>query len=788
VCVVDTFPAAHADDRPQVATGGKADSVGVVRSDAAADDRGDIRPAALTQPAAQPQPAEPIRPQVAVPAGSERAAALFGPSDAARNLLTQERRERSNKPASDVVLGSESATRTSTDAASLLGKSQSTSGVAAQKRTPIVTDPRVRGQRSGQLLASGSSWVFARQDLDTLLSKIDSSIISDLIVIKGPYAARYGPGFSFIDVQFMPSPRYDGPEWHGRTSANFQTNGEQWSGRQSLFGGSTDWGLRVGYGHRTGSDYDDGDGENIPSSYKSRDVDVALGFDLSEHSRIEISYLRLDQTGVEFPGQIFDIEFLVTDAYKFRYELDDSMCFDQLSVEGWYNRTRFEGNAQRHGKRRQIPELQCPPAPAPCFSGAPVGAGGVLGFIGFTDVDSMSTGYRIAGTWGDPECGQLTIGTDLRYTEQELYEFDSFQFEVGAGSGIFIPTTNVNFPIPRSHQSNPGLFAEYSMPVDDCLTINAGSRLDWVSANLEGDTRGRSRAVLRGILDPNPRDGEQPVFDQDFALAAAFVSAEYKMNDCVTATAGFGHAERPPTLTELYAVDPFLAILQQGFSTVRGNPELDPELLWQVDLGFRSDFGNFRGAVSGFYAWVNDYITYEALGTLVGVPDALVVRFVNTDWATLSGGEISGEYDLCQHWTSFATLSYVEGRDHSHGVRGIGVFRQSGEEPLPGIAPLESRLGVRLHEPSEKPRWGIELTARVVDNQDRVASSLLERETPGFTTFDLRSYWQATDTLLLVAGVENFADKDYREHLDLRTGRGVRQPGVNSYFGFELSF
>ena len=131
-------------------------------------------------------------------------------------------------------------------------------------------------------------------------------------------------------------------------------------------------------------------------------------------------------------------------------------------------------------------------------------------------------------------------------------------------------------------------------------------------------------------------------------------------------------------------------------------------------------------------------------------------------------------------------MSFVEGRDHSRGDR--GVIRGAAEEPLPGIAPLETRLGLRFHEPCEKPRWGVELSARIVDNQDRVASSLDELESPGFTVWNLRSFWQAREHLLFVAGVENFTDKQYHEHLDLRTGHGVFQPGQNFYVGVELSY
>ena len=107
------------------------------------------------------------------------------------------------------------------------------------------------------------------------------------------------------------------------------------------------------------------------------------------------------------------------------------------------------------------------------------------------------------------------------------------------------------------------------------------------------------------------------------------------------------------------------------------------------------------------------------------------------------------------------------------------------------VSSWKARLGFRLHDPQAEPRWGLELSARVVDNQDRVATSLLETPTPGFTVWDIRAFWQKSDSMLLVAGVENFTDRNYREHLDFRTRDGsiaIFQPGVNFYFGTELTY
>lgn len=113
-------------------------------------------------------------------------------------------------------------------------------------------------------------------------------------------------------------------------------------------------------------------------------------------------------------------------------------------------------------------------------------------------------------------------------------------------------------------------------------------------------------------------------------------------------------------------------------------------------------------------------------------------------------------------------------------------------EPLPQIPPLEGRLGFRIHGSSETPRWQLEVSARMVAGQNSVASSLGELPTPGFTTFDIRGYWQATERLLLTAGVENVGDKLYREHLDPIAGNLIGypfyRPGTNFYFTSQFTY
>lgn len=712
------------------------------------------------------------------------AAGHFGGVSAATSLLSANRRHIANTPGSSVVLGSDSKILVTTDAGGLLSKTTSGLGISTQKRSPIVSDPRVRSSSMGQLVASGSYWFAARPDLDTLVSKIDARLIQDMIVIKGPYAARYGPGFSFIDFQLLGTPRYeDGQETHGDTSTNFKSNGGQWYGRQEVWGGSEDYGFRVGYSNGTGTDYRSGDGSRIPSSYKSQNFDAAFGFDLDETSSLEVVYLRQEQTGVELPNNVFDVRFLESDGVELNYEKRDAANFDLFTIEGWYNQTRFDGNNLGSGKRAFMPLLD------------------FAGWNGNVEAQNMSTGYSAAMTWGEEGCTNLTVGTDLRYLRQNIDEFD--QTTVFNPSGLPVPPGNYmfsnglleNFPVPDARTENPGLFFELDRPINDRLTVSAGGRFDWVHTNAA------STAPL--ALVSAPYNTFEEFFEVDslarnFRLPALFLTANYQVDEHVTATLAGGYAERAPSMFQLYAVSPLAnAMAQYATSIVFGHPEIQAEKRWQVDAGLQANYEKFRAGAAGYFAWVEDYITLDLFLFNRQVPDLPLYGFVNTDLAILGGGELYAEYDVSPAATVFATMSYTAGRDKTVTKTGhfltyydtdFTLSRDTlGEQPLPMISPLEARLGIRLQERFEG-RYGIEFSARIVNAQNRVATLLLEKATPGFTVVDVRGFWRPTKALTVVGGIENLGDNNYREHLDARHFVQVFQPGFNFYSGVELNY
>ncbi|HET6572573.1 MAG TPA: TonB-dependent receptor [Fimbriiglobus sp.] len=726
------------------------------------------------------------------------------------------------------------------DAGEFLSRSPTAVGVEVQRRNAIVGDPRIRGYRPGQYLTYGDDGLFvpARLDLDTAAAKYDPGSIRDIVVVKGPYSALYGPGLAFLDVATLDSPRYAGYQVHGRTASGYQTNGRRWDALQSVSVGDRDWGFRGTYNILQGNDYRAGDGTRVPSSYLSNNVNFAVGWDPTPKSRFEFKGLRVIQNNLEFPGLYFDIRQSDTEAYSARYSLFDQGAFDLFTLDAWYNYTAASGDTQGGAKQAFVQRLlgvsfnpQLVPAgvtPENPFLGplvAPAGAPPVNLFRDFSDTRfaARTVGYRAALSWGPKNDPLLTVGNDFRTVGQGLVESIRFQQLSGLNLNTGQRVTPADQPvftqtqrIPESNQINPGLFVQSALPMTPRWTLRSGGRIDYVfsssnprliegNIDLFGSPGSPSPGINRRTLDPidysfRPND---PKLSRGYTLMAGFLQNEYKLDPNWTARLAVGHSQRAPSLTELYASGPFIGVLQQGTSRLIGDPNLLPEKLTQFDLGLSADYQSFQFGATAFYAWINDYITYDANRSGLGLTQ---VVYTNTDLATLAGAELFSQANLAAWLTGFGTLSYVQGidqtaTDHRRAANldssrrddPLTLRRKSRTEPLPQIPPLESRVGLRFHAPSLTPRWQVEFSTRMVTGQNNVATSLGEFTTPGFTIFTVRGFWRLTDSLLVSAGVDNVGDKTYREHLDPVSGNllGVGpllRPGTNFFFNTQITY
>lgn len=633
----------------------------------------------------------------------------------------------------------------------------SSNTITLQRRNTVSYDPHVRGFRYGQVLSRvGGVWSPVRQDLDSPISKLDPSLIEDIAIIPGPYASRYGPGFAFIDIETAATPRYQGgSESHATIGETFHANRGRQHGRATVYGGGSDWGFIGHYGSRTGSDYRSGNNTLIPSSYDNQSFLGQLGFDVTSHSKIEFRYDRLDQNDTEYALQFFDINYLGNDSTSIRYtDVDPGGPFSQVLFDAWYNRTRYNGNDKNPSKAPVVDRVR-----SALTEGIPGAQYADVLFVGNTSGDRMLTGGRLMGTLGDVSDVHNRIGADYRFEDQEIRENFWIQDDTPPPpSDVTTFSTN----LPKSWMNDVGVFDELVLPVSSYWTTTLGVRADIV------DSDARASDIRMG------GNIEGRDVSQHEALYAFYLINDVALTTNWSSRFGFGHGQRPPTLVERYADGIFLGIIQSGFSRVIGDPNLAKERLWQIDWGLSCEYDQFRGRGTLYNSWVLDFATYK--GNVINSPDgARLLYSTNTDLATMAGFELYGEGDLSEYVTLFSAMNYVQGTD------------QQIDAPLWGVAPLAGLAGVRIHDANKGQTWGAELGLRMVDRQNRAGLIRnvfdptvlvpIEQPTAGFSTVNLRSYYNYTRNVSFVMGIENLLDKNYLEHLDLRLSQQLAPVG-----------
>ncbi|OYV84460.1 MAG: hypothetical protein B7Z73_15375, partial [Planctomycetia bacterium 21-64-5] len=557
-----------------------------------------------------------------------------------------------------------------------------------------------------------------------------------------------------------PTPRNQRTQY--RTSTSWIQNGQQWYGRETVSGGSNDFGYRFSYGHRNANNYEAGNGVHVPSHYNIGDVLAEMGYNLTNSQRIEASYRRLDQSHTAYPGQFFDISSAETNAFNLRYiDEDVTKPWTRLTTQGWYNKSNMAGNTFDTTKAGVVDTVDT--ALSDFFTAAPrppgLGAysGPVLAnFAGTTVGNIMSTGGRVMAQFGELDELSLLTGFDTRVINQRVNEFYTLEpVYTTPGPG---PISTLAVPdqfttgMPRARSINPGAFAEMTVPWTSYFHSKIGGRGDFVQTSANPATLPLNTGTI-------PATG----LTQNNGLYSFYMVNQLEVTEHWSAGLSFGQAQRPPSLIDRYADGMFMGILQSGYRRVIGNPNLAPERNWQIDASINGKYEKWRGFLRGYDSWVINYITYSE-NSARDPTGAVLLNTLNTPLAELRGFEAFNSFDATPRITPYASAHYVYGVDQTLG------------QPLPQIPPLQGFAGFRFHDPNGGRKWGLEAFATITREQDRNASIRvtglpgaapvpIEMQTPGWTTYNTRGYWHVSNSLTLSGGINNISNKTYIQHL-----------------------
>jgi len=686
--------------------------------------------------------------------------------------------------------------------------------VSGRRLSGINVDPRVRGYNSSQINANANGMTQRKsiQDIDSLFSQIDPGIIHDITVIDGPYTALYGPGFAFISADLIGPERYERPEMHSATTFNYTSNGQILYGRENVLGGGQTWGTFFSYGVRSGNDYRAGgadSGWEIPSGYRKWDAMLGLSFDINAYSRIEFDMLHTDMNDVDMPGVVYDLESSANNQFNLRYIIqEDPNGPREFLAQAWHQETRFHGDASNESKQRTFYQAFIADA-------AERGSGGIRPDNTLGRGYSVSTGVRLLRTVGRADEPQWTFGVDWRRFGQRYLErtVDVNGYDIYDG---------YVFGIPESRTDDVGALTHLQWSAGDRLSFSAGGRVDYTESWLN------THDVIVSQCGPEYQYFYPGVKKPNYMLGMTYFETKYTLNEHDVLNVGSGFAMRSPDLSELYSYEPYVPMVRFGSSYCDGRSQLKPEKNWQFDLGVTSHRGPFHYGARGFYATIHDYITpipsyiaapYDSTHYLgrnfdafyppwrsdLGLPsengDTCQTNYqiYNINLATLSGGELFGQWELRKGLTVFGCMAYVHGENLcplylTEDAEGLPVAAPlGGKEPLWGIYPFNGRLSVKVFDP-EQDKWGMEFIARFVHRQDEVATSLSELPSAGFSVYDLKGYYRLRKNIRLSLALENLLNRDYYEpgSLVILNPAGIptfiREPGFSAILGLDGRF
>lgn len=607
--------------------------------------------------------------------------------------------------------------------------------VAAVRKGGIALDPVVRGFRFGQLNVQADYGLKIEggcpNRMDPTAAHIEIEEIEKIEIVKGPYALRYGPAMGGVVnlITTHPEP-YEDFQVHVHGLKGYESN---WNGDKeylSVRGGDERYFFQLSGSKKQYGNYEDGNGNVVPSSFNRYSYKGQLGFVPAEGHQVLFAYESSKGRDVKYAALPMDERTDDTKLYSLDYKatnLGDVLHSIDLKV--------YRSDVEHVMDNKERP-----------FSDT---------VAAVSSIETYNQGFR-AQAGLNLGTGQLIAGLDY----EDIYKDGERVKNV-----ILQPT----YPIFRealwneASITNLGIFAEYRRMWERTELI-AALRMDMNDAN-------SSDILVEKMGNPIYMNDENASNYTNFSFSAG-VSRE--LSEKLKLSFAAGRGVRSPDMLERFII--LLPIGYDRFDYL-GNPDLKPEANHQVDLTLEyADPGLGFARVNAFYAYITDYITGERVPPTEQTPltaDVLGVKqFYNAESATLSGFEFSYQTPASLPLKVKLIAAYT------HGILGEAVKYNknesgqiTGEEALdndamPEIPPLEGTIAVSW------PLFGGQLvpraSMRIVAEQGHISESYEEDATPGFAVLDLGLNYRFNDYITVTGGINNVLDEAYYEHLNRR--------------------
>ncbi|HWT61918.1 MAG TPA: TonB-dependent hemoglobin/transferrin/lactoferrin family receptor [Ochrobactrum sp.] len=295
-----------------------------------------------------------------------------------------------------------------------------------------------------------------------------------------------------------------------------------------------------------------------------------------------------------------------------------------------------------------------------------------------------------------------------------------------------------------------GLFAEDRIEIGDTpFAITPGLRFDWFKYEPDSISGYANNSDSR--ISPKIRFSWQATPGLELF---AQVSTTYKA----------------PEVDQLY-----VTYLSAGYGTI-GNPDLNPEKGYGIDVGASFGDQNSGGKITAFVNRYSDFIDTVTTRT-AEFPQGLT-EYRNLNKARIAGIEIKAHHNFVNGFNVHGALAYAKAMNLDDNI------------PLASSQPFKGVFGVGYNTET----WGVDTSVVAAAYINQTVSTRAGTETrrlPGYGLVNLTGWWEPKQLngTRLQAGVYNVFDKTYYDAMNVNSVANVteRYSEAGRYFKLSLT-
>jgi len=592
--------------------------------------------------------------------------------------------------------------------------------------TPWSVKPRIRGLFANRILilVDGNRY---NSHVGALtggvnLGTIDINQVERIEVIRGPSSVLYGSDaiggvINIITRKAVKDKSYI----TGNSTLTYNTANSSKKILTQVEGSDKNFSIFLGATAIKAENTDTPDGRLSNSQFEDRNIDLHIGYNFSKNNSMELGWQHFKGEDIGTPPYTMQQKPLVTgkidmpeisrDLIFLNYKAKNiSSSFVSLELKSYFHKVDHYFTMETN---------ITPFIPTKPIRIAVEGDGNMdIETYGFTTQGVFMLGDKHLFTTGIDFYRDRVSGPSTTETKVKLYNW---------------------LPLYKKHEygepldgtlDSIGIFFQDEIFLSEKFLPTVALRYDRFKSENEGDESSLKKE------------------ETDEAISGS-IGFLYKINKNINLLLNAGLAFRAPNLKERYYKGPV-----PGGGTLIGNPSLDSEKSFNIDLGIKARFSKLSGNFTLFSNEIKDFIVYSNVKN-----KTRTTTYKNVGEARIYGFEGDVDYQLTSEWSSFFNISYARGEDKKEG------------DPLEAMPPLNSIVGLR-YEKSNLLKipgkfWG-EFSAHIFCKQDRIPDDWgRESKTPGFTYFDLRTGlaipgFDIFREIELNLSIRNITDKRYK--------------------------